>query len=352
MDGNTIPLVSKPASPNFSDLPTTGLGIDAGGTSTRWAIADVSGQLLAEGRAAGLTALMMGNQAGRVQTAAVLRQLARDVAHACDADGARLAVPQRVLAGFTGYSDAPPVRAALETLIAGTLNLPEARVLVVGDIALAYLDCFAPGDGYLVYAGTGSIAAYIDAGGHLYRAGGRGALLDDGGSGYWIAREAVRSIWRAEDERPGSWRNSEMARAVCAHIGGSEWVRTRDFFYQSTRGQIGELAVAVAAAATAGDAVATGLVQQAGVELARLAQALVRRFGERPVALAGGAAQLHPAIETSMRAALAGHAPALRVARLRAHETAARMAARNDPLLTRFTDAETDDPPRPANAEA
>ena len=344
--------MSKPALPPLSGLPTTGLGIDAGGTSTRWAIADVAGQLLAQGRATGLTALMMGNEAGRVQTAAVLRQLAQDVAQVCDANGARLAVPQRVLAGFTGYSDAPPVRAALEALIAGPLNLPAARVLVVGDIALAYLDCFAPGDGYLVYAGTGSIAAYIDANGHMVRAGGRGALLDDGGSGYWIAREAVRSIWRAEDERPGSWRSSEMARAVFAHIGGSEWVRTRDFFYQSTRGQIGGLAVAVAAAATAGDSVANSLVQQAGVELARLGLALTRRFGERPVALAGGAALLHPAIETSMRHALAGHAPAFRVARLRAHETAARMAARNDPLLSRFTDAEVDDPSRSTDVEA
>ena len=333
-------------------MPPTGLGIDAGGTSTRWAIADASGQRLAEGRAAGLTALMMGNEAGRVQTTAVLQHLARDVACASGADGARLAMPQRVLAGFTGYSDAPPLRAALEALIAGTFNLPEARVLVVGDIALAYLDCFAPGDGYLVYAGTGSIAAYIDAGGRMHRAGGRGTLLDDGGSGYWIAREAVRAVWRAEDERPGSWRNSDMAIAIFAHIGGHEWVRTRDFFYQGTRGQIGELAVAVAAAASAGDAVATGFLQQAGVELARLALALVRRFGERPVALAGGAAQLHPAIETSMRHGLADRVPGFRVVTLRAHETAARLAARNDPLLTRFTDAESDDPPGPVDAEA
>ncbi len=310
-----------------------GLGIDAGGTGTRWALADVSGKVVASGRVGGLTALMMGSEAGRGQTTDVLRQLARDVVLA------GVTPPQRVLAGFTGYSDDPPLRARLEALIAESLGLPQASTRVVGDIALAYLDCFAPGIGYLVYAGTGSIAAYIDPQGQMHRAGGRGSLLDDGGSGYWIAREAMRRIWRTEDEAPGSWSASPMAVAVFAQIGGSSWTRSRDFFYQGTRGQVGELALAVSDAARDGDATALGLMQQAGMELARLASALVRRFGTRPVALAGGGARLHPAIEASMREAL-GDTAALRLVALAAHETAARLAARDDPLLHRFNDTE------------
>ena len=311
----------------------TGLGIDAGGTATRWALADASGKVVASGSVGGLTALMMGSEAGRGQTTAVLGQLARDVVRAGGA------LPQRVLAGFTGYSDDPPLRARLESLIADALGLPHASARVVGDIALAYLDCFAPGAGYLVYAGTGSIAAYIDLHGQMHRAGGRGSLLDDGGSGYWIAREAMRRIWRTEDEAPGSWRASPMAVAVFAQIGGSSWTRSRDFFYQGTRGQVGELALAVAGAARDGDPMALWLMQHAGVELARLASALARRFGTRPVALAGGGARLHPAVEASMRGAL-GDAVALRMVALAAHEAAARLAARDDPLLGRFTDAE------------
>ncbi len=321
-----------------SNLQVAGLGIDAGGTGTRWALADPAGQVLAQGSVAGLTALMMGSEAGRAQTAAVLRQLACEVAETGH-------VPQRVLAGFSGYSDDPPLRARMEALVAGSFGLPADQVRFVGDIALAYLDCFAPDAGYLVYAGTGSIAAHIDAHGQMHRAGGRGGLLDDGGSGYWIAREAMRHIWRAEDERPGSWRDSRLAGLVFAHVGGSEWARARDFFYQSTRGQVGELAVAVAAAAGQGDGVALGLMQQAGVELARLARALTQRFGARPVALAGGAVHLHPAIEQNMRDAL-GNTGILRVVVLRAHETAARLAARDDPLLRQLTDAE----PVPATA--
>lgn len=309
-----------------------GLGIDAGGTRTSWALADAAGRVLAQGSVAGLTALMMGNDAGRAQTATVLRELARD------AGAAGAGTPGRVLAGFTGYSNSAPVRADLQTLIADAFSLAAGRVRLVGDVALAYLDSFAPGAGFLVYAGTGSIAAYIDEHGQMHRVGGRGSLLDDGGSGYWIAREAMRHIWRAEDERPGCWRESAMAVCVFDHVGGSEWARSCDFFYQGTRGQIGELALAVATAADR-DPAALEILRQAGAELARLAQLLVRRFGARPVAVAGRVLQLHPAIEQSLRDAL-GAATSLRRVLLLAHETAARLAARDDPVLRLLSDAE------------
>ena len=182
---------------------TVGLGLDAGGTGTRWALADPNGRVLAQGGVAGLTALMMGSESGRVQTEATLLQLTHDVE---DTGLSRLTQPRlRIFAGFTAYSDNAPLRAALEQMIARIFELPQQQVRVVGDVALAYLDCFAPGAGHLVYAGTGSVAATIDQHGQMYRAGSRGGLRDDGGSGYWIAREAMRHICRTEDEQPGCW---------------------------------------------------------------------------------------------------------------------------------------------------
>ena len=40
-----------------------GLGIDAGGTQTRWALAVPSGELVAEGSAAGMSAVQVGSRA-------------------------------------------------------------------------------------------------------------------------------------------------------------------------------------------------------------------------------------------------------------------------------------------------
>lgn len=293
---------------------TLGLGIDAGGTETRWALATVDGAIVASGVVDGMSALQMGSDAGRAALHATFAGLSQAV----------LAVgqPAHVHAGLTGFGgDGALLAQSLATLLA----LHPSDVTLCNDIEIAYLDSFAPGEGYLVYAGTGSIAAWIDGDGVFHRAGGRGVLLDDGGGGYWIAREALRQIWRREDEAPGSWQQSAMAHAVFEQIGGSDWDRSRQFMYGQDRGAIGRLALFVAASAEL-DPLALDILQRAGQELARLALALTARHGPRPVVLAGRAAQLHPAIAAAMRAALPDSLM-MEQKMARSHEAAARLAA-------------------------
>ncbi|MFB9241473.1 ATPase [Massilia antarctica] len=291
-----------------------GLGIDAGGTRTRWALAAADGAIVAEGEVAGLSALQMGSADGHAKVQASFAALAATVlAHGR---------PQAVRAGLTGFGGDG---AQLRQWLAGPLGLPDEKVVLCSDIEIAYLASFAPGEGYLVYAGTGSIGAWIDAGGVFHRAGGRGVMLDDGGGGFWIAREALRHIWRNEDEEPGRWRASPMAQAVFAQIGGDDWALSRQFIYGQERGEVGRLALAVAASAEA-DPVAAAILKEAGFELARLALALTARFGTRPVVLAGRAAALHPLIVNTMRAGLPDTI-GLTQTTARAHHAAARIAA-------------------------
>lgn len=296
-----------------------GLGIDAGGTQTRWALAAPDGRIVAEGTADGLSALQMGSTDGREAVQATFGAIAQDVlAKAVLAHGRVVAVR----AGLTGYGGDGGL---LQRSLGELLGLDPKAVVLSNDIEIAYLASFKPGEGYLVYAGTGSIGAYIDDHGGFHRAGGRGVVLDDGGGGFWIAREALRHIWRREDEQPGAWENSPMAHAVFQHVGGSDWSFSRQFIYGRERGEVGKLAIAVAATAER-DPAAAAILREAGRELARLAQALVSRFGPRPVALAGRAAELHPAIVETMRAALP---PDTRLTQtcMRAHYAAARLAA-------------------------
>jgi len=291
-----------------------GLGIDAGGTQTRWALADAVGAIVAEGHVAGLSALQLASAAGRQAVRANFARLALDVL--------RHGRPARVRAGLTGFGgDGAQLQADLSEL----LGLAAHAITLCSDIEIAYLDSFAPGQGYLILAGTGSIGAWIDEQHQFHRAGGRGVVLDDGGGGFWIAREALRRIWRLEDEVPGAWQQSPMARAVFDHVGGSDWSSSRQFIYGQERGEVGKLALMVAASAGA-DPAAAAILASAGHELARLATALASRFGPRPVVLAGRASTLHPIIIEAMRAALApgtqltctvGHA----------HHAAARIAA-------------------------
>ncbi|MBQ5949887.1 N-acetylglucosamine kinase [Massilia sp. ST3] len=291
-----------------------GLGIDAGGTQTRWALAAPGGHILAEGTVDGLSALQMASSEGRGTVRATFAGMAQAVL-----EHGR---PAAVRAGMTGFGGEGE---QLARWLAGFLGIESGAVTLCNDIEIAYLASFSPGEGYLVYAGTGSIGAFIDAEGALHRAGGRGVVLDDGGGGFWIAREALRHIWRKEDEQPGSWESSPMAQAVFQHIGGSDWSYSRQFIYHSERGEVGKLALAVAATAER-DPVAASILCEAGKELARLALALTRRFGPRPVALTGRAAELHPVIVDTMRALLPPDTPFSQTG-LRAHHAAARLAA-------------------------
>ena len=293
-----------------------GLGLDAGGTQTRWALTTPDGQLVAQGQVAPISGTQLGSEDGRAALAAALAQLA--------ADAGPHGVATGVLAGVTGLgTEHMP---ALHALLARAFALPLSAVGSMSDIELACHAAFAPGQGYVVYAGTGSIAAFIDAAGTLHRAGGRGAVIDDAGGGHWIARQALRQVWRAEDEAPGAWQQSALARALFDTLGGSDWAATRQWVYGATRGELGTLALAVAHAAHAGDAAALALLQDAGAELARLGNALLRRYGKRPLALAGRVFDLHPVIETALCESLPAGTEARRLT-LHAHHTAARLAA-------------------------
>jgi N-acetylglucosamine kinase-like BadF-type ATPase len=298
--------------------PGIGLGIDAGGTRTRWALAAPGGSILAEGDDVGLSALQMGTPAGREAVHATFASIARAVL--------RHGRPAAVRAGLTGFGGDGE---QLQRWLAELLGIAPEAIAFCSDIEIAYRASFAPGEGYLVYAGTGSIGAFIDRDGQFHRAGGRGVLLDDGGGGFWIAREALRHVWRNEDECPGRWHGSPMARAVFDYVGGSDWSHSRQFIYGQERGEVGKLALAVAATADK-DPAAAAILREAGRELARLALALVDRFGPRPVALSGRAAGLHPMIAAAMRGALP---PGLALAEgaTCAHVAAARLAAVSEP---------------------
>jgi N-acetylglucosamine kinase-like BadF-type ATPase len=304
-------------------MATLGLGLDAGGTQTRWALAGADGGLRGEGHVASISGLQLDSAAGREAVAAALRDIAATIAP--------LGGAARVVAGITGFeaTQAP----LLCRLAAAALDLAPAAVQAMTDIELVCRAAFAPGAGVVLYAGTGSIAAFVDAQGCMHRAGGRGAVIDDAGGGHWIARRALRAIWRAEDAEPGAWQRSPLARQVFAHVGGSDWAETRRWVYSgpgAVRGEMGRLALAVAAAASDEDPAALALLQAAGTELARLALAMRQRFGALPLALAGRVFELHPAIEHSLRQALPAGTDVRRLG-VPAHQAAARMAARASP---------------------
>lgn len=292
-----------------------GLGLDGGGTGARWRLADASGRILGEGTLGPLTGHIF-EPASRAAAQQTIAALLTDV----EAVGK----PVRICAGITGLSTGSETAELMASWLAGAFRLAPDAVQVVDDMRIAYRSAFQPGEGILVYAGTGSVAFHLSQDGKADRAGGHGYLIDDAGGGYWIGRQALAALVRAQDEGrdPGV-----LGQEIGEAIGGLDWEQIRRHVYGGGRAAVAALVPAVAKAAARDDEVATTILSSAGEELARLARVLLARLGrEQPVALAGGASRASPLIFSHFRASLPRDAVLRQVAQPPV-EVAARLAA-------------------------
>ena len=287
------------------------LGIDAGGTAVRWALCDRHGANIAAG-----------------ETPPVTGHLFLPDAHAhFEAFAGELAfllVDRRVagiVAGITGLTGDSAEAAEATRLLADAFRLDPAHVAVQDDLWIAYHAVFRPGEGHVVYAGTGSVGMHICADGTVLRVGGRGVLIDDAGSAFAIGRAALNLLYRRIDmaENPGP-----LGRALYGAIGDDLWNTMRAHVYGGSRTAVALLARAVAGVAET-DPGALAILREAGTELARLAHALIHREGPRDVVVLGRAAGLHPAILAAMRATAPG--VVIRQETADAAHAAARLAA-------------------------
>lgn len=271
------------------------LGIDIGGTASRWVVVDAADAIVARGSAAGATGHIF-NPVERDRLNATLTDIA---------EATRAHAPGAAVLGVTGLGE--QVHDEARAMIEALFGIVPARTALSDDMELAFRAAFAPGAGHLVSAGTGSIGLHLTADGEIIRVGGRGLLIDDGGSGTWIALNALNQLYRRIDETGGPGAAATLAAELFAEIGSDSWDATRTFVYGSDRGRIGTLAQAVARAAEKADPVAFDILARAATELARLAKALIARAGPLPVAFVGGITTLHPLIKPALETALAGH---------------------------------------------
>lgn len=254
------------------------LGLDAGGSATKWALLR-GGQVVADGVAPPLTAALLDTPAGDHNLAALVAALPGR--------------PDALHAGVPGLSAGSERAQQVRAALAGAVGLSEPAVGVESDLDLAYRTHLGAGEGILLYAGTGSVAYHVTAAGAVVRAGGYGFKLGDEGGGYDIGRSALRQITAALDggEAPGG----RLAAEVATLTGGLDWDSLRAYAYADAgAAAIARLAPAVGRAADAGDPLAHGILQDAARALAELARRLQARTGPLPVTATGGAFRISP----------------------------------------------------------
>jgi N-acetylglucosamine kinase-like BadF-type ATPase len=240
------------------------IGVDAGASHTTAAVANEHGTVLV--RSDGGPGAMRPGEAAAV--AARILETCRDA----------LTKAEREIKGDVLVVGAAGVgreeeRLALEAALEETGLAPRVAVTVDGAIALQA--GFSDGPGVVLLAGTGSVAWARLPGGGTARVGGLGAAMGDQGSGYDLARQALRAAGLAIE---GRGRRTALSGRILQqlHLAGlSELVR---WATAADVAAIAGLAPDVLAAAEEGDAVAGALVDAGADDLANHVRALAEQF--------------------------------------------------------------------------
>jgi N-acetylglucosamine kinase-like BadF-type ATPase len=252
------------------------LGIDGGGSKTSCLLGDEE-SVLGSGVSAGSNVVRVGEVEAK-------KAIAEGIREACNAAKITPSQIDRTCIGVAGAAR-PEISELVRRMVT---EIVSGEIEVVGDMVVAMEAAFDAGPGVIVIAGTGSIAYGRNAKGETARAGGWGFAVSDEGSGHWIGQSAVASALRAQDEAA----SPTLLKAILA-----AW-------QLQTHGQLvlaanatpppnfAALFPAVLFAAESGDALAIGILNRAGSELADLASVVVRRIFQGaeaiPVAMSGG----------------------------------------------------------------
>jgi len=187
--------------------------------------------------------------------------------------------PKRCAAGFCGSAGAarPAERRLLAGLLADQLG-PDCLLRVGNDAEVALAGALRSEEGYLLIAGTGSIAVARTRTGVLYRVGGWGHWLGDEGSAFWLALEAIKRGLHAFEGRAEP---SGLLAAALDFFGLEDAQQLIPLFY----GRFDKSAIALFAGEVekhrqAGDSLAVALFEEAAAQLAGMVKALTALSGD------------------------------------------------------------------------
>lgn len=278
-----------PAADTVPSVPAAGavIGLDIGGTKTR-GVRFEGGAVVADESVGSSNVQNVSREVAALNLAELFARIGGGTV-------------SRVYAGAGGI-DTESDAEALAALIAP--HVPGARITVVHDSRLL-LAAGGASTGVAVIGGTGSAAWGRNSLGEEARAGGWGYLLGDEGSGYWLGREAVRHSLRRMNQ---GLEPDELTTALLASCGVDDPNKLIALFHSPDTGRRywAERARLVVDAADAGHAASRELVDQAGRDLAGLAEQTVRQLRiDGPVILGSGLGMNVPRLQESFRAALA-----------------------------------------------
>jgi glucosamine kinase len=252
------------------------LGIDGGGTKTKFLVGDEQ-HVLAETSAPGSNILRSGEDA-------VSAALHTGIDTCCRDAGITPSEIRRVVAGVAGSAN-DRVRSSLQEILGHKIS---GEVEIVGDMVIAHHAALDGQPGVVVNAGTGSIAYGRNEKNETARAGGWGYAISDEGSGHWIGRAAVAEAMRSFDAA----KNEAFVNQLVRNLDFERPEELARFANTNANPDFSRVFPPLLALANAGDDTACEILTRAGEALADLAQTVITRifapFSVVHVAAVGG----------------------------------------------------------------
>ncbi len=279
------------------------LGVDGGGTKTRFALTE-------DRKLLGVVTLgtTYHPDVGIDGVRDVLARGVQQVLSEAGIDASRL---DFAFFGLPAHGEDGAITPALDALPRALLG--HDRFAVDNDMVCGWAGSLGAEDGINIVAGTGSIG-YGERGSRTARAGGWGEAFSDEGSAYWIAMQGLNVYSRMSDGRlPQGPLHALINEALhlrhdldlCAHVYGAN---------AKSRGELAQLSPLITRAAELGDSEAQGIFRRAAGELALIADALRRKLGFTEgetvkLSYSGGAFAAGDVLLTPFREALAAASP-------------------------------------------
>lgn len=248
-------------------------GIDGGGSHTRLELRTEENQLIRRCQFGPYNYNAIGE--------AAYRQRLEEIFAACG----DMAQCEKLCVGAAGVSNPRTGEILKEMLEARGFH---GLLKIAGDQEIALRGAM-DGPGLILIAGTGSICYGKNSLGQTARAGGLGHLIDDGGSGYALARKCIMSAIRCLDGRPGSKALTEL---TCRELHCTTAQQITTFVHDTAvnKAHVAKLAQPLIELARTGDTDALEILRDGAWELALLVKAVQQKLNmpSSTVALLGG----------------------------------------------------------------
>ncbi|MDK2991994.1 MAG: hypothetical protein PWP48_1227 [Clostridiales bacterium] len=246
------------------------LGVDGGGTKTEALVADQNGVIIGVGKSGSSNPHFIDKNMALSALLDAISAALGDI-NMIDVAKAVICIP-----GMKKY----------KSELAERIGIDESKLFTYADEQNTFVGALGKGYGVVVLAGTGSFAIGVNKNGSSDIVGGWGPVIGDPGSGYWMAVRALQAVAREYD---GLAEHTVLTDKIKNHysignINALKGIVSID--------NISPIAVLVKEAALEGDEAAKDIVWEAGVELAKMASAVITRLEldhkDYSLALTGG----------------------------------------------------------------